>query len=332
MNLFVFEFFSAGAMADTPLAASALPEGLAMLNALLRDFSRVDDCRTMTCVQPNLSVEADEVLTVSGDWEAVFDTLASRADFALVIAPDAGDYLADLSQRAMAQGCRLLSSAPEAIRRATDKKQCGQLLRTAGIAMPESMPVSRETLGSVVAHMGFPVVVKPIFGQDCDGVSLVSSTSDLDRAMQLLDGQSEFLVQRYQPGVTASASLLVSGKKNTPLSLNMQHITPGQPFTYCGGMTPLVHPQASAALDMATGAVGCLPGLRGFVGVDMVLTDDACVVIEINPRVTVAYTGVSQSLDLNVAQAMVDAAVLDRLPENVVSKRSISFDKGGPRG
>ena len=34
-----------------------------------------------------------------------------------------------------------------------------------------------------------------------------------------------------------------------------------------------------------------MPGLRGYVGVDLVLTDSEAVVIEVNPRLTTAYLG-----------------------------------------
>ena len=34
-----------------------------------------------------------------------------------------------------------------------------------------------------------------------------------------------------------------------------------------------------------------VPGLKGYVGIDMVLSDDECYVIEINPRLTTSYLG-----------------------------------------
>lgn len=330
MNLFVFEFFSAGAMAGTPLAASATPEGQAMLNALLLDFSRLDGCRTMTCLAPGIQVpHADEVAVVSGDWEPAFDELAARADYALVIAPEADGCLADLSRRAQGAGARLLGSSPEAILTASDKGACARLFHEAGIAAPETVLVTRETIGAAAAGMGFPVVVKPTSGQDCDGVSLVSGPEDLDRALALLDGRETMLLQRYQPGIHASASILVCGGKVTPLSLNGQRIEPGIPFAYKGGSTPLIHPQSEAALDLAVRAARLIPGLSGFVGLDMILTDGGCMVIEVNPRVTVAYSGVSRSLDANLAEAILNAAVHGVLPERFGPGRRVEFDKGG---
>jgi hypothetical protein len=330
MNLFVFEYFSAGAMAGTPLAASAVPEGQAMLNALLRDFTMLPGCRTMTCLAPGMLVPyADEVVVVSGNWQAAFDELAARADYALVIAPEADGCLADLSRRASAAGAKLLGSSPESILAASDKGACARLFSEAGIPAPETVAVTREAVGAAAREMGFPVVLKPVSGQDCDGVSLVSGPKDLDRALALLNGRESWLLQRYQAGVNASASILVCGSDVTPLSLNEQRIEPGIPFAYKGGSTPLEHPQSEAALDLAARAAGLFPGLAGFVGLDMVLTDDGCMVIEVNPRVTVAYSGVSRSLDANLAEAILNAAVHGVLPGRFGTGRRIEFDKGG---
>ena len=330
MNLFVFEYFSAGAMAGTPLAQSATPEGQAMLNALLRDFTGLDGCRTMTCLAPGMEVpHADEITVVSGDWQAAFDSLAVRADYALVIAPEADSCLADLSRRALAAGAKLLGCSPESILAASDKGACARLFSEAGIDAPETVPVTRQTLDAAAREMGFPVVVKPTSGQDCDGVSLISGLEDLDRALALLDGHESMLLQRYQPGVNASASILVCGNDVTPLSLNGQRIEPGIPFAYQGGSTPLIHPQSKAALDLAVRAAKLIPGLAGFVGLDMILTDDGCMVIELNPRVTVAYSGVSRSLDANLAEAILNAAVHGVLPGSFGPGRRVEFDKGG---
>lgn len=333
MHVFIFEFFSAGAMAGTEVAASATPEGQAMLNALLRDFSALDDWRTVTCLAPGLRAEhADEIVAVSGDWEAAFHKLASRVDYALVIAPEDDGWLAELSRRAVDAGAVLLGCSPEAVAMASDKGNCARLFRQAGIASPETVRATRQTVARAAADLGLPVVVKPVSGQDCDGVSLVEGPADLARALELLGDRESMLVQRYHPGVAASVSILVCGGDVTPLSLNGQRIKPGQPFTYNGGSTPLAHPRAGEAVASAVKAVRLIPGLHGFVGVDMVLTDGECLVIEINPRVTVAYAGVSRSLDINPAQAIMEATVHGVLPEKTGRARRVVFDKGGASG
>jgi len=53
---------------------------------------------------------------------------------------------------------------------------------------------------------------------------------------------------------------------------------------------------------LAAQVVKAIPGLRGFVGIDLVWhAQRGPVVIEVNPRVTCAYVGLSASLARNLA-------------------------------
>ena len=99
-------------------------------------------------------------------------------------------------------------------------------------------------------------------------------------------------------------------------------------FSYHGGATPLDHPVAERAAEQAVRTCEAIPGLRGYVGVDLVLTKSEAVVIEVNPRLTTAYLGVRSALAENVA-AMAIAACAGRLPEPSPARRSVRFSAGG---
>jgi len=103
---------------------------------------------------------------------------------------------------------------------------------------------------------------------------------------------------------------------------------PSRPFSYRGGTTPLDHPLADRAGEEAVRVCEAIPGLRGYIGVDLVLTKSEAVVIEVNPRLTTAYLGVRSALDKNVA-AMALAACAGTLPEPSPVRRSVRFTTGG---
>ena len=112
-----------------------------------------------------------------------------------------------------------------------------------------------------------------------------------------------------------------------PLSLNGQAIEVGRPFVYRGGEVPLAHPMAARALTVAQSAVRLIPGLAGYIGVDLILTPDEALLIEINPRLTTSYIGLRQVIDLNLAQAIWDARYRGTLPSQVRFIGQISFTK-----
>jgi len=75
---------------------------------------------------------------------------------------------------------------------------------------------------------------------------------------------------------------------------------------------PLAGERAQALRQLAMQVHQALPGLRGFVGIDLVWHAlRGPVVIEVNPRLTCAYVGLSQALGRALAPEMVAAHVED---------------------
>jgi predicted ATP-grasp superfamily ATP-dependent carboligase len=104
------------------------------------------------------------------------------------------------------------------------------------------------------------------------------------------------------------------------LAIGCQHLTGRFRLAYAGGEIPGGIPQrdAIAAERTARAAVAALAraasDLRGFVGVDLVLGPDGPVVIEINPRLTSSYLGLSRMAGGRIARLMLAAARGERLP------------------
>jgi predicted ATP-grasp superfamily ATP-dependent carboligase len=123
-------------------------------------------------------------------------------------------------------------------------------------------------------------------------------------------------------------SLVSDGRRAVALSVNAQSVRASRPFSYHGGATPLDHPHAERAAGAALRACASIPGLRGYVGVDLVLTESDAVVIEVNPRLTTSYLGVRAALEENVA-ALVLAACAGRLPSVPPLGRRVRFTAAG---
>lgn len=81
------------------------------------------------------------------------------------------------------------------------------------------------------------------------------------------------------------------------------------------------------ALRTARMVVESLKGLRGYVGVDMVLTKDGPMVMEVNPRLTTSYIGLRRAVNFNPAQAIIDATLKRKLPGDTQSSGYAFFSK-----
>ena len=70
-----------------------------------------------------------------------------------------------------------------------------------------------------------------------------------------------------------------------------------------------------------------IPGLWGYVGVDLVMTDRGPVVLEVNPRLTTSYAGIRRSTGWNVAELLIHMLnTTSTLPLPLVGAQSIHVD------
>lgn len=255
--------------------------------------------------------------------------VTSNPDAVWLIAPELGRVHQQVARRFESKGARLLGSSLAAIRRASDKRALARLLERHSIPHPRTRILRDDgAAASIAAALGYPVVVKPAQGAGCLGVAIASQAHELTMAVahaRAAAGTGMLLMQEYVVGTAASVSLLADGTRAVPLTLNLQQVRRRlHRLVYAGGRTPLEHPLQSLAFDVAVRTCGLIPGLRGFVGVDLVLTQTEVVVIEVNPRLTTAYLGVRKALGCNVA-AMALAACRGELPVRVRLRPSVSW-------
>jgi len=320
-----------------------------MLTALIADLAAIGGHQIVATVDPRfpLSVPAGvDVITITKARSTFLDPLLSSVDAVWLVAPETDRCLERLTARAERRGIALLGCGSAAIRRASDKAALPRLLARLGVPHPDARVIdpSRDdwkTDTKIVAReLGYPIVVKPARGAGCEGVSLARDARALRDAVAMArqaDGKGRLVLQRYVRGVAASVSLVADGRRAVALTTNAQSMRRiagtstsfrSRPFAYCGGATPLDHPLARRAAEEAVRTCEAIPGLRGYIGVDLVLTSSEAVVIEVNPRLTTGYLGVRAALEDNVA-AMAIAACAGRLPAAPRVRRCVRFSTAG---
>ena len=345
MRIFVHEFVTGGGFSERAVPASLAREGLAMRTALIADLAAIGTHGIVTSTDvrfPAVAPPGVDVVTFGAGATSTFDALLGSTDAVWLVAPETDRCLERLTARVERRGKILLGSSAAGIRKASDKASLPRLLARIGVPHPETVLLGPEVDARAAARLlGYPVVLKPRRGAGSRGVQLVRSARDLERAVVLLrrahetslaavgdQGHRDIVLQRYVSGIPASVSLLADGRRSVALAVNAQRMTTTSGFSYRGGRTPFDHPFAVEAVDAATRTCAALPGLRGYVGVDLVLTDAGPVVIEVNPRLTTAYLGVRAVLDENVA-AMALAACDGSLPERPIARRRVRFTASG---
>jgi hypothetical protein len=343
MHLLVYEHVSGGGFAGGELPPNILSEGYGMLRSLVSDLKAAGHKITvlldsrLSMLNPPL--KADRTIAVSSftGLDETLKTLVRRVDAAYIIAPESNHTLRRLVELVETHGGTSLNSQIKAIEKASDKMKTYETLRRKKLGIPETMMASiKENIQDIkrqAEKLGFPLVFKPVNEVGCGGLSVVKEKSHVEAAVEKIRSRSRsehFIVQRLIDGVAASVSLLSTGEKALPVTLNKQLVflaSPSEKSEYLGGFVPFSHGLKEEALKAAQTAVEAIRGLRGYVGVDLVLTENQVFIMEVNPRLTTSYIGLRKVVHFNLAQAIIEAVLEGRLPEKVITKGCVFFSK-----
>jgi predicted ATP-grasp superfamily ATP-dependent carboligase len=331
VKIFVYEFVTSGGFLgdDEMPPMSLLAEGAAMLTALAEDFARLPD--TSVCILrdhriplPELDCTAYEIDSCDAERELLL-RLARQSDWTVVIAPEFNALLEQRARWVHEAGGRLLGPAPATIALAADKHQLATHLAAAGVPVPEGRFVEQGK--RLPNDFGFPAVLKPNDGTGSLNVRLIRS-ADEARAIGKLpfDARLEKLIA----GAPCSTAVLCGPKANHTLAPCRQHLSDDGRFHYLGGSLPLPQPLADRARRLAAAAIETLPSELGYIGVDLVLGDDASrdVVIEVNPRLTTSYVGLRAACRQNLAGVMLDVACGQKVDLRF-DRRHLEFNASG---
>lgn len=297
MQILVYEHITGGGLAGRPLPASLVREGGMMRRALLDDLqalgmapSTLNDAR----LPPPEGVTVWPVADPHG-WGMAWREALGRVDAVWPIAPESGGVLEELGRAVLDAGRLLLGSRPEAVALAASKRATSERLAAAGLPTLPCRPAHREPPEPP------PWVVKPDDGAGCEDTRLLADLAAWRRWRDTVD-PARFVLQPYWPGEAASLSLLCRDGAVELLACNRQRIRLHGGAFHLDGCEPNALSDRSVAWAApARDIAAAIPGLWGYVGVDLLYRGAAFRVLEVNPRLTLSYCGLGRASGINPA-------------------------------
>jgi hypothetical protein len=322
MKILVYEYFNGGGAEGIPALGDVFALGRAMLLACIDDsIAAGHEVYTVAGgrIAADLPTECTVTIAAPGHGLDAFMEPLHQVDAVLPIAPETGGILKGLSAMVESSGKLLLGSSSEAVSLAGDKLAATAAFARQGCDTPATAlwaPSNDEF------QPGRRSILKPRSGAGCAGIYLTNSPQSIELPPE------EYIVQEFVAGAAASVGMIVGQFNHIVLSVNSQNMTFDPAPKYNGGTIPLVHPLSQKAIDCAGKIPVAVPGLRGYVGVDMVFTDDAVYVIEVNPRITFTYCGLRRIVRENLMDVVLKAALGLELSE-IPLTGSVRFDGSG---
>lgn len=311
LRIFVFEFITGGGLYNAPLPPSLAREGSLMLESLLADLLELPGIEVMTTrdsrltplslpVTVHIPQHADDVWPL---WQRCI----AEADAVWPIAPESGGVLERVSF--LAQSKMLMGSTPDAVRIAASKYATALHLNRNGVAaVPTLLPAE-------FSPQNGRYVAKPDNGAGCEDTRLFDDCGQLQS--WLVSGRTEsHVIQPWLEGEASSLSMLCLDGQARLLSCNRQLIeVEDDSISYRGSLLNGMAEHWDVFEGIARQVARVLPGLAGYVGVDVIVDDRMVTVLEINPRLTTSYAGLHRAIGRNPAGLVLDLLYNGRMVE-----------------
>lgn len=312
MKILVFEYITGGGFNKQELPESLLDEGCLMLAALLADLRALAAVSVVLMLDSRLPTRIDtRDLTVvylhpTQDSSAEFARLAAECTAVWPIAPEFDGILEGLCRQVESLGKLLLCPSAQAVAIAGDKWLSYQTLVQHAVA---TVPTERYTGTVLATDEGRQWLVKPVDGVACTDSYILSTAADF-QAMATRTGT--YIIQPHVHGTKTSLSGLFKAGQAWLLCVNLQHFSIVNQQYQLDAITVNMTVAAPPYQAILARIAQALPGLWGYVGIDLIEADGQIWVLEINPRLTTSFVGIRQALGINVAEQVLQ--LLDGAP------------------
>ena len=298
MKYFIFEFITGGGLIGESLSNSLVGEGSHMLQTLIDELNACCDAELIITrdhrVEPFKGNVTQHV--IDNSHQKILINHIMESDVSWLIAPETNNYLYNLSELFIKNAKIYVGSDLKAVELASSKYKTNKTLMSEKICVPETV-----ILGDDIPDSDLGWVVKPDDGvgaQDCCYFKSKYEIQDF-----FTKNNDNYVVQPYLVGENVSISVLVYKNRVKLLACNKLEAKIKNKLIYLDSI--IVNEYLSYKEEMrelAENVVRCMPGLSGYIGIDLIRSNEKLSVIDINPRITTSLVGISKSLGFNVTE------------------------------
>lgn len=323
-SILVFEYFTASGEKDKCI----ISEAEALIFALLDDLSDFNIDLVINESYGEIVKDYDNVNPILIDIDIVDWLVDNAANFkkAIFISAENNNNLYNITKILEENNVKIYNSSADACLKSSDKSASYEELYGV-VPQPRTFRFKIDPKGywkRAIENLHekwqaedpltpLKIIIKPLMGVDCEDIVVIENIEDLTLDLdKIFVPGSRVIVQEFIDGTDISVSLISDGKKAIPISLNRQFIElKDDKGTYLGGRLPYETKYKDEAFEIATKAVEAIDGLKGFVGVDLIINNDekdvySVYLLEINSRFTTPYVGLKQISSLNIGKSIID--------------------------
>ncbi len=199
----------------------------------------------------------------------------------------------------LAQCLKLRFVNPETATMMRDKYTVRAILASKGIPQPEFvLATDNQQLRAAVEQLGFPVVVKPSDGYGSQNIALFLDENDLNPLIDPLDyylpcktdygfgvsANDRLLVERYIEGQLIGCDTFTQNGRHQMLGINEKLMFAPPSCAIKGSCFPSDKYELAPIRDYVFSILDALGFNEGATHTEIILTENECFLVEVNPR------------------------------------------------
>ena len=291
-KVLIYEYFTGGGIINEELCSSSLlSEAKIIVNSVVNEYCKSQEYQVYYFLDSRLKLDNLGKSIEVKSSEQLYDIKLLRTfDLILPILPEQNMELYSYCEFLAEQNIETLISSPETIKVLSDKYVFSSFCHK------HNIPCIPSYLSSQINAIPHDTIIeKDRYGVGCSHVKKISKKDSIKR--------KKMIYQPYIKGNHFSLCVYYEKKSFKILTLNEQDIVLDNNKIKLRSLK--VNVKNSHYLELYSilrNIYKSLPGLYAYVGVDLIMTRDKILVVEVNPRLTTSFTGISSTLGINLSQ------------------------------
>mgnify|MGYP001242337067 CR=1 FL=1 len=291
-KILIYEYFTGGGLINEELCSSSLlSEAKAIINSIINEYSKSRKYQVYYFIDHRLELDNFGQPIIVRNLKQLYDIkLLKSFDLILPVLPEQNMELYAYSKFLSQEKIKMLLSSPETIKLLSDKYKFSTFCEKTDI------PSIPSYLSNQINFISNKIIIeKHRYGIGCSHVKKIAKHHVID--------SKKMIYQPYIKGDDYSLCVYFTKTKFKLLTLNEQDIIVKKNNLRLRSLK--VNIKNNYFLDiyiLIKKIHNNLPGLYGYIGIDIIITGKGILVVEINPRLTTSFTGISSTLGINLSQ------------------------------
>ena len=311
-KILIYEYFTGGGMLNEELSGEIIHEAELIRSMIHMHGIKSKLFTTKYFIDHRISSESTHDNIVVKDSTTKYDRkLLKEFDFILPIIPEENLELFNYIKYLENNKIKCLTSNSTTIKLCSDKLYLYHYLSKNNIATPSTYEKN------IIATKKNKYIVKDRYGYGCSHVELFTNKNI---SKPLLSNK---VYQDYIEGKSYSLSLYFSKNNFKLLSINEQKfIIKKSKYKLSTLIVNIKHNHYVRIIALIANLNRLLPGLFGYIGIDLIISGNQIYVIEINPRLTTSFAAIYRTFGIN----LLDLIVENKYMKNIITGKKVHLN------